>query len=200
MGFSYRLKILTSATVFVALTSCATSPSDAPVASPSLSASKATNLQDFYKQFVIAKSVSESGWDSWEAAQAQCLSLPNRRGNLKTFKACYSEYIDAYRTVLDLSKEYINYLNEADVPSEIQAEFSAYQFAVTAADTRFRALFEVFCTTEPHSTLDWYNCVGSNDVSESWEYYFQIQDQINPELKKLSDVFEAAGLPALAID
>ena len=179
----------------VALWSSKTALNEAPLATSSPIKVTGWDYRAVYDEFIAAETKALSGWPTYYQEQAKCLSLPNRRGNLSTFQSCFAQYDVAFKNVVALHAEYITFLNSFEVPPSITDEFRAYRNTVTIADTRLASMYEVFCTDEPHSTLDWYNCVGSSDVSESWDRYYVIQDDIIPTRSDLAYAFVDHGLP-----
>lgn len=181
--------------LLIALNACGVAPQTAPKDSPSASASSNLDERTNFDAFVKALDLSESGWVNYYAAQDTCLPLKHRRGNLAIFKGCIFDYTTAFSRVLALRAAYLKFLESYTPPTQSSKAFVTYRTAVARTDKRLSSMYEVFCVDEPHSTLDWYNCIGSSDVSEAWDRYSLIQDDENEALKELEATFHQLGFP-----
>ncbi len=167
-----------------------------PTKSPTPSSPDETHV--LYEALVLEMGKSTSGWESYYIEQAKCLPLKHNRGNLESFQNCYSDYRMSFNKIVALNDEYIDFLDSFEPPKSVANEFAQYRATVKIAAVRLAALFEVFCSEEPHSTIDWYNCVGTNEVSEHWDRYYLLEDDIIPTKDRLSIALTRVGLPPLS--
>ncbi len=154
------------------------------------------NYKAIYEVFTAARTKSNSGIDAFYTEKAKCFSLPNNRGNISTFRKCYSKYSASFKNNVKLNSDYTQFLVSYEVPPSLSSEFRAYREAASSYGNQFEWIYDVYCSNKPETYQDWQNCVGSTiGTKDSWTKYATLGDALTAARGKLASAFVDLGLP-----